>query len=225
MLREDVYRLLEEKFPTYATLSSIDVQECKDLMVGLQDSEILVASFDLDMRSSSGEDIFVRSGVLGRLKRAQSWLDEFHAGVKLAVFYGWRDPEIQRESFEKIRRGHNLEGDDSPEALEIIHRSIAVPDVAGHPTGAAVDITLVDAFGKVVGMGTAPHDFSKDSYVGSPFISAEAWKQRHVLRSAMLSAGFAPFDGEWWHFSYGDREWANYYQRPHAIYAEQKIFP
>ncbi|QQR69366.1 MAG: hypothetical protein IPI58_01405 [Alphaproteobacteria bacterium] len=36
----------------------------------------------------------------------------------------------------------------------------------------------------------------------------------------MTSVGFAPFDGEWWHFSYGDREWAKYYGRSHAIYSQ-----
>ena len=35
-------------------------------------------------------------------------------------------------------------------------------------------------------------------------------KNRMLLRAVMMSAGFAPFVGEWWHFSYGDKEWAKY---------------
>jgi D-alanyl-D-alanine dipeptidase len=34
----------------------------------------------------------------------------------------------------------------------------------------------------------------------------------------MVAAGFAPFYGEWWHFSYGDREWAAVYGEPAALY-------
>jgi D-alanyl-D-alanine dipeptidase len=36
----------------------------------------------------------------------------------------------------------------------------------------------------------------------------------------MLGVGFAPFDGEWWHFSYGDKEWAAYYNKPNAVYEQ-----
>jgi D-alanyl-D-alanine dipeptidase len=34
----------------------------------------------------------------------------------------------------------------------------------------------------------------------------------------MLQEEFAPFDGEYRHFSYGDKERAYYYQKPYAIY-------
>ena len=47
------------------------------------------------------------------------------------------------------------------------------------------------------------------------------WEQRSnrgLLQDAMVAAGFAPFYGEWWHFSYGDREWAAFYYRPAALY-------
>lgn len=43
-----------------------------------------------------------------------------------------------------------------------------------------------------------------------------------LLRDCMLTAGFAPYDGEWWHFSYGERDWAHYYKKPNAIYGQVK---
>lgn len=33
-------------------------------------------------------------------------------------------------------------------------------------------------------------------------------ENRFLLQDLMLLVGFAPYYGEWWHFSYGDREWA-----------------
>ena len=98
-----------------------------------------------------------------------------------------------------------------------------MPEVAGHPTGGAVDIRIIDANGKPLDMGTDIHDFVKNSYVHTPFISKEAWHNRQLLRLCMLTAGFAPYDGEWWHFSYGDREWARYYGKLDAIY-DQIVF-
>ncbi len=103
------------------------------------------------------------------------------------------------------------------EKTEIVHRSIAVPKVSGYPTGGAVDLQpLIN--GQVVDMGTKIWDFSKDSYIFSPFISEAAKKNRGILRTVMIDSGFAPFDGEWWHYSYGDREWAAYYGETNTIY-------
>ena len=34
----------------------------------------------------------------------------------------------------------------------------------------------------------------------------------------MLEEGFAPYDGEWWHFSFGDKEWAFYYKKDKALF-------
>lgn len=136
------------------------------------------------------------------------------------MFYGWRSPVIQQESFETIKRQLGLTERDDIDALEIIHKSIAVPEVAGHPTGGAVDVQLVTRDKKIpVDMGTERHNFSEDSYTFSPFINPVAKTNRSLLRAAMLKAGFAPFDGEWWHFSYGDREWAAWYKQPESLYS------
>ncbi len=67
-------------------------------------------------------------------------------------------------------------------------------------------------------MGTGIHVLNENSFTLSPFVTAEQWQNRQILRICMTSAGYAPFDGEWWHFSYGDREWAAYYRQPHSLY-------
>ena len=56
--------------------------------------------------------------------------------------------------------------------------------------------------------------------VFSKNISKIAKNNRMLLRELMLKNEFAPFDGEWWHFSYGDKEWAYYYQKKAAIYTQ-----
>jgi D-alanyl-D-alanine dipeptidase len=69
-------------------------------------------------------------------------------------------------------------------------------------------------------MGTKIWQFDHDSYTFSPFVSKQAQINRQLLRKVMLEVGFAPFDGEWWHFSYGDKEWAKYYSQSYAIYEQ-----
>jgi D-alanyl-D-alanine dipeptidase len=102
--------------------------------------------------------------------------------------------------------------------------------VAGYPTGGAVAVDLLRA-GEPVDLGTPVMRADRDSFTFSPFISPPAWEARQLLRRAMMAAGFAPYDGEWWHFSYGDKEWARFYRKPEALYDQvsfsdaQKVAP
>lgn len=50
-------------------------------------------------------------------------------------------------------------------------------------------------------------------------ITQEQAQRRILLHDLMVAEDFAPFYGEWWHLSYGDREWAAFYNKPEAIYS------
>ena len=224
MKKEKIYALLEEKFLTCRDLLGVPVIDCGEPLVPLSKTTVCYTNFDKRMKLYTGNDVYVREGVTAILKRAQSALDDIMPGYQLQVFYGYRHPDVQNSFFEDIRReiiGMVETAIDEEAIREMTHRFVAVPEVAGHPTGGAVDICIINANGELVDMGTDRHENSKDSYVFSPFISRAAWANRQKLRQSMLSAGFCPFDGEWWHFSYGDREWACYYKKKKAIYAQQ----
>jgi len=96
---------------------------------------------------------------------------------------------------------------------------VALPSFAGHPTGGAVDVTLAEN-GRELNMGCAITDFSCQDLLSTfaAGLTDEQKRCRRWLHDLMLTAGFAPFYGEWWHFSYGDREWAAFYSRPQAKY-------
>lgn len=51
--------------------------------------------------------------------------------------------------------------------------------------------------------------------------SPEQAQRRSLLHDLMVAEDFAPFYGEWWHFSYGDREWAAFYNVEKAMYAQK----
>jgi len=63
---------------------------------------------------------------------------------------------------------------------------------------------------------------SKISYTYSPEIDKKHKKNRMFLKDLMENENFAPYLGEWWHFSYGDREWAKYYNKSKAFYQQVK---
>ena len=104
--------------------------------------------------------------------------------------------------------------------MEYVHLHVAVPDVAGHPTGGAIDLTLADE-NDALDMGSAYGDFSTPLYHAFAEGTTEAQRaNRMLLRQVMVEAGFAPFTGEWWHFSCGDREWAAIWDQPAALYEQ-----
>ena len=74
--------------------------------------------------------------------------------------------------------------------------------VAGskHNRGAAVDLTLVDAAGRLLEMPTGFDDFSEHAHRGWAGASPAARRNLARLEEAMASEGFAPLPTEWWHF-------------------------
>ncbi len=73
---------------------------------------------------------------------------------------------------------------------------------SGHSRGSTIDLTLVDAKGKELDMGSPFDMFDTLSNTDDPRISAEQKANRYKLKSLMTEAGFAPYSMEWWHFTY-----------------------
>lgn len=217
MNKQDVYRSLEEKMLSYKDYADIPVRLTSETLVPIQQTpQLQTQQVDSEMRTFCGEKIYVREDVARRLEVASRYINRRNSGISLEVVYGYRVLEIQRKRFdEQIDRLRATIP--STDLRAAAHRYIAAPEVAGHPAGAAVDVQLISD-GKPLDFGTKIHEFIPDSYTFSPFISSRGWRNRQLLRQSMLQAGFAPFDGEWWHFSYGDKEWARYYDRTVAYY-------
>jgi D-alanyl-D-alanine dipeptidase len=70
-----------------------------------------------------------------------------------------------------------------------------------HNRGGAVDITLVDRFGKELDMGTSFDFFGIEASHNYPNVSEEVKENRIVLKTTMTSSGFNSFDSEWWHYN------------------------
>lgn len=218
--RSIIYRELEEKMVKYADLVSILVRPSSERMVAiLQTSNLIANQIGTDMQKYTPRSIYARQGTTAKLKVAADMLAGIYPTMQLEVVYGYRTLSIQKKLFKQFKKQLEAKYSDELELLEAVHRKIAVPSVAGHPTGGAVDIQILKA-GKPINMGTKIWEFNNDSFTFSPFISLEAKKNRQLLRNIMMETGFAPYDGEWWHFSYGDKEWAKYYQKPFAIYEQ-----
>jgi D-alanyl-D-alanine dipeptidase len=219
MNKSSVYQLLESQMVKYQNLKTIKVNECNEPLTPLFNINNIYQQEFNDMENFLGKRVWLRKTVVEKLILAQKLLKKTKPAWSLLVTYGYRSPEIQKKYFKQVLKKLKKPGQNKNLLYEVAHNQVAVPDVAGHPTGGALDLTIINNEKQQINMGTPIYDFNtKDIYTFSPFISRKARQNRLLLRLAMLKSGFAPFNGEWWHFSFGDKEWAFYYQKPFAIY-------
>ncbi len=175
-----------------------------------------------DMIEYIGNVIMVRQGLALRLGRANSKLNKILPGARLKVVYGYRHPAVQQKYFDRvINKLLKIKKGMSPEKLiSTAHNLVASPDVAGHITGGAIDLTI-EYNGREVDMGTKIADFSNPEKIktNSRLITKSQRYNRTLLHDLLTEQGLAPFYGEWWHFSYGDKEWAKFYGKLKSKYS------
>ncbi|HLT79359.1 MAG TPA: D-alanyl-D-alanine dipeptidase [Ferrovibrio sp.] len=69
-----------------------------------------------------------------------------------------------------------------------------------HSRGAAVDVTLVDAAGAELDMGTGFDAFTPLAFHGTLDITPHQQKNRALLLGIMTAAGWDFYRNEWWHY-------------------------
>ena len=171
---------------------------------------------------------YVRSGVLEKLRAAQSKLRSIKSGWRIQIFDAYRPVAVQQFMVDYtlqevltakgVGNGteHGATELERSQALQEVYQFWAVPNLdplmpPPHSTGAAVDVTLVDELGQAIDMGSEIDEISArsfpDHFVGT--MAGDRFDQnRQLLNFVMTSAGFARHHHEWWHFSWGDQLWA-----------------
>jgi zinc D-Ala-D-Ala dipeptidase len=160
----------------------------------------------------------VRQSVLERLRQAQQSLPR-HCRLMLAE--ALRPLAAQQSLQDRVTRelalahpGWSSEQLQAQTALYVAPVDVAPP----HSTGGAVDITLADAAGRELPMGSPLNSIDPASHTAFEPADPEERDHRALLRAVMKRAGFQNYDPEWWHWSYGDRYWALRQGRSTAIY-------
>ncbi|MFT4010706.1 MAG: M15 family metallopeptidase [Nocardioidaceae bacterium] len=163
----------------------------------------------------------VRLGLATRLEQAQAALPP---GIGLLVVEGHRSVGAQQAIIDRytaeVRRHHPTVTQEEVERLS--SRFVAPIAVAPHVAGAAVDLTLYDACGDLLDLGTSidatPEESGGRCYFAADGISADARAHRELLAGVLGAAGLVNYPTEWWHWSYGDRYWALRTGAPAALY-------
>jgi D-alanyl-D-alanine dipeptidase len=145
-------------------------------------------------------------------------------GWVMRIEDGFRTAEMQRELalkpsvFDRILERVVWEAGDPDPAVALVQRRVATlvanwPKVAGHMSGCAIDIAVLDRDTRVeIDRGGPYLEMSEITPMWSPFVSAEALYNRAEITAIMQRHGFAAYPAEFWHYSQGD------------VFAEQLLF-
>lgn len=215
-------------FPSISDLLKIQQKENHERLVIINDNyeNIICQYHKTDMENYLGNNIVVRETVAKKLSKVGDELSRINKNYKLKIVYGYRHLVVQVKYFneQKVKFKRMYPKDTDEELNRRTHMLVANPRVAGHPTGGAVDVTITTPYGDL-NMGTKIADFSDIERIQtfSSDISERAHVNRITLHDLMLLEGFAPFYGEWWHFSFGDVEWALFYGLQSSLYSQKKF--
>jgi zinc D-Ala-D-Ala dipeptidase len=106
-------------------------------------------------------------------------------GLRIKIFDAYRPTEAQWVLWNKFP---------NPEFVADPRRG------SPHSRGAAVDLTLVDASGRELEMGTKFDDFTPRAHHANLEVSVEAQRNRAILLGVMTAAGWDFYRNEWWHY-------------------------
>jgi zinc D-Ala-D-Ala dipeptidase len=107
-------------------------------------------------------------------------------GYKIKLFDCYRPLDIQKRMW-KIVPNPSYVADPSKGSI--------------HNRGGAVDITLVDANGNELDMGTSFDFFGIEASHNYQNFSQEIKENRELLKKIMIENGFNSLDSEWWHYN------------------------
>lgn len=170
---------------------------------------------------------FLRSSVLEALQLAQTHLQTARSGWRLQIFDAYRPVAVQQfmvdYSYQELIKARSLHPDhltpaDQATLWNEVHQFWAAPSLdpatpPPHSTGAAIDLTFIDAQGQPINMGGDIDEMSPRSYPDH-YATATTDPDRHyhqartLLRDVMQQARFRQHPNEWWHFCLGDQMWA-----------------
>ena len=219
MLNKKTYRTLKQK---------ITINECEEKLIEIPSRFLRFSPHPYEKLNAPYDGkspFFLREGLVSRLEKAQERLSSLKHGHRLKIFDAYRPLSVQRFMIEYDTNRISLERFSAIfEELSVEHKKEVQDTISHfwspigeniklspppHSTGGALDLSIVDADGVELDMGTDIDelvDASESVYYENTQTLYQ--KNRELLLEVMEYAGFVQLPTEWWHFSYGDQIWA-----------------
>ncbi len=210
---------------------NIPIQDCGEPLVELKPDEFVLQPIYFEQGIAQSDIVKLRRSVVEKLRKAQHALQDIE-GWKIKIWDGFRLQKTQQriydDYYKKVKKENPTwsDGQINAEVIKFVSPANTNPNApAPHNTGGAVDLTLVDKNGNEIEMGTDYDDFTekaRTNYYATTGANHELAQTFHrnrlLLKNILEATGLSNDPLEWWHFSYGDQEWAERTNYQHAIY-------
>lgn len=206
---------LNEKFKTGVDLAPVLKTNRILNKVKVKDDGSILVNFKTafpDLRTSAltlyNESLMGRKTVGEKLVEAQKLLPNH---LKLIIYecYRSRNTEqgFQTDAMNELYFVEpNYDHSNRVDALKKMEDEFLI---AGHQTGGAVDVGLIDINGIELDLGRKHvRELKWDGELKESEANQFAKDNRKILSEALNASGFTQYATEWWHWSYGDRYWA-----------------
>ena len=210
---EAAYRFMFEAVLPYP------VAESGEALVSLREA---AAQAEVDVQFSERPHVrglprlyYLRDGQIPGFIAAAAEMNE--RGWVMRVEDGYRTPEMQKylgrtpEVFDAVLRTVMWELAGAKPTPEFMFRRCSAlvasaPKFGTHMSGSAIDLSVMhlDDPTREVDRGAPYLEMSEKTPMGSPFVSAEAQRNRREISALMLRHGFVDYPFEFWHYSSGD---------------------
>lgn len=201
-------RLLSLFFILYLgnNLSAQSIEEHMQRL-GFIDLQSLEPSIRVDLKYSTTDNFiganmygmlcraYLEKGFAQKVAKAQRLLRSRYPNYSLLVYDAARPMSVQRRMYQAVAG--------TPQSIYV------APSGKGgrHNYGVAVDLTITDAQGKPLDMGTPFDYFGEEAHLGQEErlrkqgkISSQAIHNRALLQETMSLVGLRPYQKEWWHY-------------------------
>lgn len=138
---------------------------------------------------------FLHKLTASKLAQAAANLHSHRPGYKLLILDALRPRSVQRQLWDRVKGTEQQKYVANPQSGSI------------HNFGFALDLTILDASGNELDMGTAFDDFTplaqprlENGFLKEGKINSQQLQNRLLLRKVMEDAGFIQLPIEWWHF-------------------------
>ena len=174
---------------------------------GMVDIQQVAPDIRVDLKYAT-KDNFIGANMYGQLRRAylhpnlakalaraQQALTKERPGYRFLVYDAARPQSVQRRMYQAVAG--------TPKKIYV-----AAPERGGrHNYGVAVDLTIVDASGKPLDMGSPFDHFGEEAHLGNEearvragIFNKEVPANRSLMRRLLGAEGLRPYDKEWWHY-------------------------
>jgi len=167
---------------------------------------------------------YLRKSVAEMLCQATYYLPK---GVTFVINDAWRSKDEQAEiakNFEEYFRRKHPKWNKKKVQTEL--QKFVAPfrgkKVSGHMTGGAVDLRLIKNERRIP-MRSRKLNYQENALSYQPKLSKHLQDNRQIMFSALKKAGLSNYHREFWHWSYGDYQWAKRNKKPRYIYGPTNI--